>query len=99
MVNFWVHIQKDKNCKLVTICALPDTGATIHFVTENFEKRHGVTIVPDKENMIELKAAEGNAMKVTGITKLTLQLAGGGWSTTVALVYPFDYLNLCFCYG
>ena len=38
--------------------------------------------------MIELIAAEGNVMKVTGRTTLELQLPGGGWTTTVALVFP-----------
>ena len=84
MVNLQVRIWKDKNNKLVTIQALPDTSASINCVTETFVKKYSLTIVPDKENMIELIAAEGNTMKVTGTTKLTLQLPGRGWTTTVA---------------
>ena len=40
-------------------------------------------IVLDKKNMIELVSSEGKAMKVLGITKLTIQAPEGGWTTAV----------------
>ena len=80
------HDFKDFYIVLVTVPTLLDTGASINCVTENFVKKQGLTIVPDKESMIELIAAEGNAMKITGTTKLRLQLPGGGLTTNVALV-------------
>ena len=45
-------------------------------------------MAPDDDDMIELIAAEGNCIKVTGTTELELQLPGGGWTTTIALVCP-----------
>ena len=45
-----------------------------------------LVVAPDDDNMIELIAAEGNIMKVTGTTTLELQLPRGGWTTTMALV-------------
>ena len=38
--------------------------------------------------MIELIAAEGNKIKVAGTTELELQLPGGGWARSTALVCP-----------
>ena len=89
LINLRVCINKQGNhSKLATIRALPDTGASIDIITEKFAKQHRLIIAPDKENMIELIAAEGNAIKVTGTTELELQLPDGGWTTTVALVCP-----------
>ena len=89
MVNLRVLIRKDKHHnKVVTIWALSDTGASIDCDTERFEKKHSLIVTHDKANKMELIATEGNVIKITGTTKLTLQIPGGGWTTTVALMCP-----------
>ena len=88
MVN--LKMKANKNCDnyLATICALPDTGASIDCVEESYAKKHNLEIKPDTSNMIELINAEGKIMKVTGTTKIQLMVKGGTWITTVALVCP-----------
>ena len=89
LVNLRVCISKPGNKKiLTTIRALPDTGASIDIITSKFARRHNLTVAEDKDEMIELIAAEGNKIKVTGTTELELQLPGGGWVKTTALVCP-----------
>ena len=53
-----------------------------------FARRNNLTIAEDTEESIELIAAEGNKIKVTGTTELGLQLPGGRWIQTTALVCP-----------
>ena len=89
MVNLRVCITRPGNRKtLTTIRALPDTGASIDIVSLKFARRHNLNIAEDKEEAIKLIAAEGNKIKVTGTTELSLQLPGGGWIQTTALVCP-----------
>ena len=89
MVNLRVCIRGPGNQKeLTSIRALPDTGASVDIVHEKFARRHNLTFTKDTDDMIELIAEEGNAINVTGTTELELQLPGGGWITTIALVCP-----------
>ena len=62
---------------LANIRALPDTGASIDCITEKFAKQHKLIVIPDKEDEIDLIAAEGNSIKVSGTAELELQLPGG----------------------
>ena len=88
MVNLKIKIKKNQEEKLATLRALPDTGASVDCIEENFAKKHNLVIQPDMTNMIELVSVEGKTMRVLGTTKLTLQAPGGGWTTTLALVCP-----------
>ena len=88
MVNLKLKIKKNNEDKLATLCALPDTGASVDCIEENFAKKHNLKILPDNHQMIELVSTEGKMMKVLGTTKLAIQAPGGGWTTTVALVCP-----------
>ena len=88
MVNLKLKTQKNQEESLVTLRALPDTGASVDCIEENFAKKHNLVIQPDSTNMIELVSAEGKTMRVSGTTKFTLQAPDGGWTTTVALVCP-----------
>ena len=65
---------------------MPDTGASIDCISEKFAKRHNLTVVPDDD--IDLIAAEGQNILVTGIAELELQLNGGEWIRSLALVCP-----------
>ena len=88
MVNLKMKAKKNHDNYLATICALPDTGASIDCVEESYAKKHNLEIKPDTSNMIKLINAEGKIMKVTGTTKIQLMVKGGTWITTVALVCP-----------
>ena len=63
-------------------------GASVDIVHEKFARRHNLKVTKETDDMIELIAAEGNAIKVTGTTELEIQLPGGRWITTIALVCP-----------
>ena len=86
MVNLKIKIEKNQEEKFATLRALPDTGASVDCIKENFAKKHNLVIQPDMTNMKELVLAEGKTLRVLGATKLTLQAPGGGWTTTVALL-------------
>ena len=88
LVNLRVKIKKNNFNKLATLCALPDTGASINCVEEKFVKKHNLEILIDTNQMIELVSTEGKMIKVLGTTQLKIQAPGGGWTTTVALVCP-----------
>ena len=89
LVNLRACITRHNNKKtLTTIRALPDMGASIDIVSLKFARRNKLTIAEDKDGDIELIAAEGNKIVVTGTTELGLQLPGGGWIQTTALVCP-----------
>ena len=89
LVNLRACITRPNNKKtLTTIRALPDTGASIDIVSLKFARRNKLTIAEDKDGDIELIAVEGNKIVVTGTTELGLQLPGGGWIQTTALVCP-----------
>ena len=72
MVNLKVKTKKNQEENLVTLRALPDTGASVDCIKENFAKKHNLVIQPDSTNMIELVSAEGKTMRVVGTTKLKL---------------------------
>ena len=80
--------MKNLEQSLATLRALPDTGASVDCIEENFAKKYNLVLQPDTTNMIELVSVEGKTMQVLGTTKLTLKAQGGGWMTTVALVCP-----------
>ena len=85
------HKNKNKENQeesLATLRALPDTGALVDCIEENFAKKHNLVIQPDTTSMIELVSAEGKTMRVIGTTKLKLMAPRGAWTTTVALVCP-----------
>ena len=89
LVNLRVCITRPGNKKVLTsIRALLDTGASVDIVTTKFARRHNLTIAEDKDDMIELIAAEGNAIKVARTMELEIQLPGGGWAKITALVCP-----------
>ena len=88
MVNIKIKTKKNQEEHLATLRALPDTGASVDCIEENFAKKHNLVIQPDTTNMIELVLVEGKTMRVIGTTKLKLMAPGGGWTTTVALVCP-----------
>ena len=77
MVNLRVKMQKNNESELATLCALPDTGASIDCEDEKFVRKHKLEILPDTHQMIELVSAEEKAIRVLGTTKLTLQATGG----------------------
>ena len=72
MVNLKIKIKKNQEEKLATLRALPNTGASVDCIEENFAKKHNLVIQPDTTNMIELVLAEGKMMRVLGTTKLIL---------------------------
>ena len=88
MVNIKIKAKKNQEEYLATLRALPDTGASVDCIEENFAKKHNLVIQLDFSSMIKLISAEGKTMKVIGTTKLRLMAPGGGWTTTVALVCP-----------
>ena len=88
LINLRVKKKKKYFNKLATLCALPDTGASIDCIEDKFVKKHNLEILPDTNQMIELVSAEGKMIKVLGTTNLKIQGPGGGWTTTVALVCP-----------
>ena len=88
MVNLKMKAKKNQENYLATIRALPDTGASVDCIEENFAKKHNLEIQPDKTNMIELINAEGKVMKVVGTTKVKIMMNGGKWITRDALVCP-----------
>ena len=47
MVNLRVKIQKNNDSEIATLCALPDTGASINSVDEKFVKKHKLEIFLD----------------------------------------------------
>merc|ERR1712105_564737 len=57
---------------LATARALPDTGASCDCISEAFAVQHGLQIVPDTDNLIDLSAAEGNPIEVSGTTEITI---------------------------
>ena len=63
---------------------------SIDIIIEMFAKQNGLIITPDKDDMIELIAAEGNAIKVTGTTELEIQLQH--W-------FVLNSPSRCFCHG
>ena len=62
MVNLKMKAMKNQESYLATIRALPDTGASVDCIEENFAKKHNLEIQPDTTNMIELINAEGKVM-------------------------------------
>ena len=89
LVNLRVCVRKKGNHnRLVNIRALPDTGASVDCITEKFAKQNGLVVIPDEDDVIELIAAEGNCIQVAGTTELELQLPGGDWVKSTALVCP-----------
>ena len=73
---------------MANIRSLPDTGASIDYVSERFVKTHKLKVISNDDDQIDLTAAEGNAIKVSGTTELNLQLPGGGYTKCLALVCP-----------
>ena len=59
MVNLKLKTKINQEESLVTLRALPDTGASVDCIEENFAKKHNLVIQPDSTNMIELVSAEG----------------------------------------
>ena len=62
MVNIKIKTKKNQEEHLTTLRALPDTGASVDCIEENFAKKHNLVIQPDTTNMIELVSAEGKTM-------------------------------------
>ena len=77
MVNLRMKAKKNQDNYLATIRALPDTGASVACIEENFTKKHNLAIQPDTSIMIELINTEGKVMKVIGTTKLRTMVKGG----------------------
>ena len=90
MINLSVRVKgKGRYNKLETVRALPDTGTSVDCVQEKFVKRHKLTIKPENEYMdLQLLAAEGNEMLVSGTTTLEVSLSSGPWTAVEALVCP-----------
>ena len=88
IMNLKMKINKGRDNELATLHALLDTGASIDCVEERFVRKHNLEIISDNHQMIELVSAEGKMINVLGTTKLEIQVQGGGWTSTVALVCP-----------
>ena len=97
IVNLKVKAKKNQEEYLAILRALPDTGASVDCIEENFAKKHNLVIQPDTTSIIELVSVEScesyKTMRVIGTTKLKLMAPGGGWITTVALVCPNCPIN------
>ena len=63
-------------------------GASCDCVSEAFVKQHGLKILPDPEGLIDLSAAEGDAIKVSGTTELSILGPQGTYVKSLALVCP-----------
>ena len=61
-VNIKIKTRKNQEESLATLRALPDTGASVDCIEENFAKKHNLVIQPDTTNMIELVSAQGKTM-------------------------------------
>ena len=62
MVNLKIKTRKNQEESLATLSALPDTGASVDCIEENFAKKCNLAIKPDTTNMIELVLVEGKTM-------------------------------------
>ena len=62
MVKLRIKTRKKQEDSLATLRALPDTGASVDCIKENFARKHNLVIQPDMTNMIELVSAEGKTM-------------------------------------
>ena len=62
MVNLKIKTKKNQEERLATLRALPDTGASVDCIEENFARKHNMVIQLDTTNMIELVSAEGKTM-------------------------------------
>ena len=77
MINLKMKAKKNQDNYLATIRALPDTGASVDCIEENFAKKHNLEIQPDTSNMIELINDKGKVMKVVGTTRIKIMVKGG----------------------
>ena len=73
---------------LATARTLPDTGASCDCVSEAFVKQHGLKVLADPDGDIDLSAAEGDSIEVSGTTELSILGPQGTYTKSLALVCP-----------
>ena len=57
-------------------------------MNEKFVKLHKLKVIANTDDDIDLTAAEGNSIQVSGTTELCLQAPGGNFTKCLALVCP-----------